>query len=91
MVKRISSSIDELGAIRGVGLAAQRMSGARALTQVCKVEKNAQNYASFVALACSFTLIKSIHRTSVSLAQWHIPALRQWRQLSSVLPTRSAN
>ena len=64
-VKRISSSIDELGAIRGFGLAAQGVSGARALMQASKVEKNPQNYASFVAPACSFTLIKSVHRTSV--------------------------
>src|ERR1700716_1957988 len=28
-----------------------------------RCEKTAQNYASFVALACGFTLIKSVHRT----------------------------
>ena len=28
-----------------------------------RCEKTAQNYASFVALACGFTLLKSVHRT----------------------------
>lgn len=28
-----------------------------------RCEKTAQNYATFVALACGFTLIKSVHRT----------------------------
>ena len=44
-----------------------------------RCEKTARNYGSFVALACAFILIKSVHTALVSQGQAIPDAIRQYR------------